>query len=137
MLPHWFCGAPLTALITLSAAFQHIAGNQTTLLWVKCVVLLYCQLCITFSLIPFEQVGVGIPLRSWSAIAHWMLFSQLLVLTDLCCFMVGILMNAVIPLFFPDVTISAFPELFAWIQWYYCCVLCFGSYCILSKHYWY
>lgn len=38
-----------------------------------------------------------------------------------------LLMNAVVPLFFPDVTISAFPELFAWIQWYYCCVLCFGS----------
>ena len=49
MLPHWFCGAPLTALITLSAAFQHIAGNQTALLRVKCVILLYWRLRMTFS----------------------------------------------------------------------------------------
>ena len=81
MLPHWLCGAPLTALITLSVAFQHIAENQTALLQVKCVVLLYCRLRMTFSLIPFEQVGVGIPLRSCSAVMHWMLFSQPLVLT--------------------------------------------------------
>ena len=69
---------------------------------------------------------------------YWMLFNQLLVLTWICAvLMVDILMNAVVPLFFPDITISAFPELFAWIQWYYIVVCCALGLIVFYIHYWY
>ena len=89
------------------------------------------------SSLPFGQVGVGVP-GGLEAAIHSLrtILSTLGAKSDLCCLKVDMsnAFNECNRSSFLSRCKSVFPELFAWVQWCYCCAgeLHFGPHHILS-----
>ena len=133
----WFCGAPLTALIKPGGGVHPIAVGETLRRLVSKVCCLAVRSALPDVFLPFGQVGVGVS-GGLEAAIHSLrtILSTLGSKPDLCCLKVD-MSNA-----FNECNRSSFlsrckfvfPELFAWIQWCYCCAgeLRFGPHHILS-----
>ena len=136
-LAPWFCGAPLTALAKKNGGFRPIAVGETLRRLVSKVCCLSVRSLLPDLLLPFGQVGVGIS-GGLEAAVHSMRSILSLYGSDssLCCLKLD-MTNA-----FNECSRSNFlsrchadlPELFAWVQWCYCCAgeLRFGPHRILS-----
>ena len=136
-LAPWFCGAPLTALAKKNGGFRPIAVGETLRRLVSKVCCLSVRSLLPDLLLPFGQVGVGIS-GGLEAAVHSMHSILSLYGSDssLCCLKLD-MTNA-----FNECSRSNFlsrchadlPELFAWVQWCYCCAgeLRFGPHRILS-----
>ena len=136
-LAPWFCGAPLTALAKRNGGFRPIAVGETLRRLVSKVCCLSVRSLLPDLLLPFGQVGVGIS-GGLEAAVHSMRSILSLYGSDssLCCLKLD-MTNA-----FNECSRSNFlshchadlPELFAWVQWCYCCTgeLRFGPHRILS-----
>ena len=136
-LAPWFCGAPLTALAKKTGGFRPIAVGETLRRLVSKVCCLSVRSLLPDQLLPFGQVGVGIS-GGLEAAVHSMRSILSLYGSDssLCCLKLD-MTNA-----FNECSRSNFlsrchadlPELFAWVQWCYCCAgeLRFGPHRILS-----
>ena len=135
-LAPWFCGAPLTALAKRNGGFRPIAVGETLCRLVSKVCCLSVRSLLPDLLLPFGQVGVGIS-GGLEAAVHSMRSILSLYGSDSSLCLKLDMTNA-----FNECSRSNFlsrchadlPELFAWVQWCYCCAgeLRFGPHRILS-----
>ena len=127
----WFCGAPLTALIKPGGGFCPIAVGETLRHLVSKVCCLAVRSALLDVFLSFGHVGVGVSGGLEAAIhsLHTIL-SKIRSLVDMSNAFNGCSRSS-----FLSRCKSVFPELFAWVQWCYCCAgeLRFGPHHILSN----
>ena len=133
----WFCDAPLTALIKPGGGFCPIAVGETLRHLVSKVCCFAIRPALPDTFLPFGQVGVGVS-GGLEAAVHSLrtILSTVGSNPDLCCLKVDMshAFNECSCSSFLSRCKLVFPELFAWVQWCYCCVgeLHFGPHHILS-----
>ena len=136
-LAPWFCGAPLTALAKKSGGFRPIAVGETLRRLVSKVCFFSVRSSLLDLLLPFGQVGVGIP-GGLEAAIHSMrsILSMYGSDSSLCCLKLDLTnaFNECCRATFLSRCHSDLPELYAWVKWCYCCSgeLRFGPHRILS-----
>ena len=136
-LAPWFCGAPLTALVKKGGGFRPIAVGETLRRLVSKVCCFSVRSSLPDLLLPFGQVGVGIS-GGLEASVHSLrtILSTLGSDSSLCCLKLDMTnaFNECSRTSFLSRCHSDLPELFAWVQWCYCCAgeLSFGPHRILS-----
>ena len=119
----WFCGAPLTTLVKKGGGFRPIAVGGTLRRLVSKVRCFSVHSSLPDLLLPFGQVGVGISGRLEASVRSLRtILSTLGSDSSLCCLKLD-MTNA-----FNECSRTSFlschsdlPELFAWVQWCYCC----------------
>ena len=136
-LAPWFCSAPLTALAKKGGGFRLIAFGETLRRLVSKVCCLSVRSSLPDLLLPFGQVGVGVP-GGLEAAGHSLrtILSTHSSDSSLCCLKLDMTnaFNECSRTSFLSRCHSDLPELFAWVQWCYCCAgeLHFGPHRILS-----
>ena len=136
-LAPWFFGAPLTTLVKKGGSFQPIPVRETLCHLVSSVCCFSVCLSLPDLFLPFGQVGVGIS-GGLEASVHSLrtILSMLDSDSSLCCLKLDMTnaFNECSCTSFLSCCHSELPELFAWVQWCYCCAgeLYFGPHHTLS-----
>ena len=112
-LAPWFCGAPLTALAKKGGSFHPIAVGET-------LRRLSVHLSLPELLLPFRQVGVGVPGGLEAAVHSLHTILSMHSSDSSCCLMTNVFNECSCTSFLFRCH-SDLPELFAWVQWCYCC----------------